>query len=74
MTPEPGTIWQHYKGGVYKVLAVGKREGDETHTDYVVYQALAAPFTVWIRPRTEWFEWVTTGGKNRFERLVGRIL
>ncbi len=37
----------HFKGGVYKVLAIA-RHADDLGV-YVVYQALEAPNEVWIR-------------------------
>lgn len=47
---EINTKYRHYKGGEYKVLAVGKHS--ETQEEMVVYQGLYDPYPVWIRPKS----------------------
>lgn len=45
--------WQHYKGGVYRIIAKGSLESDGTWM--VVYQA-KSDGKVYIRPESEWHE------------------
>ena len=44
----PGRTYRHFKGNLYRVLAVAKHS--ETQEDYVVYQALYGEHGLWIRP------------------------
>lgn len=48
--PRLGGLYQHYKGGNYKVLLLGKDE--ETQADVVVYSA-EKDSQVWVRPLSE---------------------
>lgn len=77
MNPTPGSIWRHYKGGHYRVLAVARTEADPAEV-VVVYQALYGDFTVWTRPKDKWFERVNikpgTVGEARFELLPACVL
>lgn len=50
--PQPNTLWRHYKGRLYIVLAVGRMEGDETAPEMAIYRS-AKDGTVWIRPLAE---------------------
>lgn len=50
--PRPG-LYQHYKGGLYTVLCVGRHS--ETEEWLVTYRA-EADGTVWMRPLTMWAE------------------
>lgn len=45
--------YRHYKGNVYKVIALGKHS--ETEEDMVIYQSLAQG-GVWCRPANMWFD------------------
>ena len=47
--------YRHFKGGKYKVLAIG--QDSETLAPVVVYQALYGDQKVWVRPK-EMFEGV----------------
>ena len=68
--PQPGTIWQHYKGGVYTVLGISTwagRSEDETTAERlgVVYMG-AQSGCVWWRSVREWHEPITVlGGVER---------
>lgn len=56
--------YQHYKGGMYKVLGVGKHS--ETLEDLVVYESLHENETskLWVRPAEMFFEEVEINGKK----------
>ena len=41
--------YRHFKGGKYKVLAIG--QDSESLTVVVVYQALYGDHKVWVRPK-----------------------
>ena len=44
---EKGSVYQHFKGNIYKIVCVGKHS--ETVEDYVVYTDLNEE-KIWIRP------------------------
>ena len=46
-----GKIYKHYKGNIYKIIALGKHS--ETGEDMVVYQS-TKDGAVWIRPKNMW--------------------
>lgn len=48
--PEPGRIYQHYKGDFYRVVTLG-RLSEERETWMVAYFSLARK-CVWMRPLT----------------------
>jgi len=58
-------IYKHYKGNVYKVIALGKHS--ETCEDMVVYQSVKTG-EVWCRPRSMWFDKIDEK-TTRFELL-----
>lgn len=41
--------YRHFKGGKYKVLAIG--QDSESSTLLVVYQALYGDHKIWVRPK-----------------------
>ena len=55
---KPHTVWKHYKGNYYEVLAIARHS--ETLEDLVVYRALYGEGDVWVRPLSMWQETVTT--------------
>lgn len=60
--PKPGEIWQHYKGGQYKIVAMC----NHTDTDevLVIYKSFSfAGFHA--RPYSEWHDEVGTNHKTR---------
>ena len=61
---EVGAIYKHYKGHIYKVLAMAKHS--ETLEDMIVYEGAGGD--VWCRPAHMWNELVN--GKPRFEKIV----
>lgn len=62
---KPGRLYQHYKGGKYKVLAVGTHT--ETGETMVTYLGVGEGGRVWIRPLDMWNEEVD--GEPRFREL-----
>lgn len=50
---EKGSIYQHFKGNIYKIIGVGKHS--ETLEDYVVYTDLNED-KIWIRPYNMFLE------------------
>ncbi len=61
MGPKLGTVWQHYKGGRYLVVAQAVIEANLTPA--VVYKDMHAG-SCWVRPLAEWDETVTHNGKR----------
>ena len=59
--------YRHFKGGKYKVLAIG--QDSETLAPVVVYQALYGEGKVWVRPYEMFFEKVQRDGKE-FDRFT----
>jgi hypothetical protein len=68
--PQPGQVWQHYKGGQYEIVAMC----NHTDTDeiLVIYKSLSFG-GFHARPYYEWHEvvWADMGGKEdyRFEKI-----
>ena len=58
-----GKTYRHYKGNLYKILALAKHS--ETLEDMIVYQSVEKG-DVWIRPRKMWNETVDNNGTLRF--------
>lgn len=58
--------YRHFKGNEYIVLGVAKHS--ETLEEYVVYSSAKEPELLWIRPKTMFFEEITTetGKVKRF--------
>jgi hypothetical protein len=50
-------IYKHYKGGMYKVLGIGRHT--EENQELVIYQSLETN-DIWIRPVEMFFEIVKT--------------
>jgi len=58
-----GKIYRHYKGNLYKVMAIAKHS--ETLEDMVVYQSVKTG-EIWTRPKSMWNETVDNAGTLRF--------
>ena len=58
-----GKKYKHYKGNVYKILALAKHS--ETVEDMIVYQSVETG-DVWVRPERMWNEIVDSNGTLRF--------
>ncbi len=67
----PKGEYQHYRGGVYKVLHIAKHS--ETADDVVVYQNVKTG-DIWVRPLAMWNEEVKFDGKwvRRFTQVYDR--
>lgn len=65
----PG-IYRHFKGGEYVVLATAIHS--ETHEPFVLYRSTSGDPTVWIRPKTMFFEIVPASGElvPRFQLIT----
>ena len=65
-----GGIYKHYKGNLYKVIALAK--DSETLQDMVVYEAqYANPLSrAWVRPYFEWSEEVTNKQGEKVSRYT----
>lgn len=69
MTVELG-LYQHYKGGLYEVVGIGKHS--ESLEELVVYRKYHAPGQLgdfWVRPVGMWSEEVKPG-VSRFRKVV----
>ncbi len=62
-------VYRHYKGNVYKVLAVAKHS--ETLEDLVIYQDTNNDSKIWARPLAMWNDEVQVNDKlvKRFELI-----
>ena len=60
---EVGNIYRHYKGNVYKIIALAKHS--ETTEDLIVYQSVDKG-DIWVRPQKMWNEIVDAKGTLRF--------
>ena len=58
-----GKIYTHYKGNLYKIIALGKHS--ENLDEMVVYQSVKDG-QIWVRPKTMWNETVNDNGTLRF--------
>lgn len=56
-----GGVYQHYKGNLYKVLAVARHS--ETLEEVVVYQACDGEKNVWVRPLEMFLENTQVNGQ-----------
>ena len=56
----PLGVWRHYKGGLYRLLSVGRHS--ETLEPVAVYQALYGKKEIWVRPMSMWEEPVDLDG------------
>ncbi len=64
-----GDVYQHYKGGLYVIIAVCLLEATKEHL--IVYKSLING-VVWCRPKQEFTELVNVEGNNvnRFKRTA----
>ncbi len=63
-------VYKHYKGNLYKVVALAKDA--QTLQDMVVYESLYAnPLSrIWVRPYFEWTEEVETSDGKKIARFT----
>lgn len=55
---QEGSLWRHFKGGVYRILHLARIEA--TLETVVVYHSLSSD-DVWVRPLEVWLEEVRPG-------------
>ena len=69
MNIEVNSVYRHYKGNYYRVLAISKHS--ETMENLIVYQGLYDNNPIWCRPMDMWNEEVYYNGKKvkRFELI-----
>ena len=69
MDIEIDEIYQHYKGGIYKVIALAKHT--ESLEELVVYQAMYGNQDIWCRPISMWNDDIDYNGKivKRFQLI-----
>lgn len=60
---EVGKIYRHYKGNIYKIIALAKCS--ETLEDLIVYQSVSDD-KIWVRPRRMWSEVIDDKSTLRF--------
>ena len=58
----PPGIYQHYKGGLYKVISMALHS--ETLETLVVYEALYQEGSIWVRPAGMFLENVLIDGQT----------
>jgi|WetSurSiteA1Bulk_404760.scaffolds.fasta_scaffold722032_1 uncharacterized protein len=70
IVPEPGELYRHFKGGIYRIIATGKHS--ETDEAMVCYRSEYNPNSVWFRPLSMWFDEVEYEGKKvtRFTKVI----
>lgn len=68
MHVKAGETYRHYKGGIYRIIAVATHT--ETYKTYITYQSLADK-RIWVRPAKMFQQKVAVNGKKikRFVRL-----
>lgn len=62
LLPGVDVLYRHYKGGLYRVLAVATMEGSSER--YVTY-VNAANGRAWVRPLSQWFQKVQPNAGDR---------
>jgi len=60
---EVGKTYKHYKGNIYKIIAIGKNS--ESLENMIVYQSLKDG-QIWIRPASMWNEIIDENKNLRF--------
>ena len=58
-----GKIYKHYKGNIYKIIAIGKNY--ENLEEMIVYES-TKDGQIWIRPKSMWNETIDNKGTLRF--------
>lgn len=58
-----GKTYKHYKGNIYKIIAIGKNS--ENLEEMIVYQSVKNK-DIWIRPLSMWNDTIDNLGTLRF--------
>jgi len=67
-TLQPGGIYRHYKGNLYKALYVATHT--ETEEPLAVYQALYGEYGIWARPLAMFLDDVTLSDGSVVQRFT----
>ncbi|MBQ2837627.1 MAG: DUF1653 domain-containing protein [Peptococcaceae bacterium] len=67
-TLQPGGIYRHYKGNLYKALYVATHT--ETEEPLAVYQALYGEYGIWARPLAMFLDDVTLPDGSVVQRFT----
>lgn len=70
--PQPGELWRHHKGGLYRVVCLALVEA--TGQEVVVYAAATGEPPCWTRPLAQWGQLLTVktddGGTAQVRRFA----
>ena len=61
-----GQIYKHFKGNIYKVIAIAKHS--ENEEEMIVYQSQKHG-DIWVRPKRMWLEKVDNNNTLRFNLI-----
>ena len=67
-TLQPGGVYRHYKGNLYKALYVATHT--ETEEPLAVYQALYGEYVIWARPLAMFLDDVTLPDGSVVQRFT----
>lgn len=67
-TLQPGGVYRHYKGNLYKALYVATHT--ETEEPLAVYQALYGEYGIWARPLAMFLDDVTLPDGSVVQRFT----
>ena len=67
-TLQPGGVYRHYKGNLYKALYVATHT--ETEEPLAVYQALYGEYGIWARPLAMFLDDVTLSDGSVVQRFT----
>ena len=67
-TLQPGGLYRHYKGNLYKALYVATHS--ETEEPLAVYQALYGEYGIWARPLAMFLDDVTLPDGSVVQRFT----
>ena len=67
-TLQPGGVYRHYKGNLYKALYVATHT--ETEEPLAVYQALYGKYGIWARPLAMFLDDVTLPDGSVVQRFT----
>jgi len=71
MELKAGQIWKHYKGGIYRIIALASNSESDDFIDMVVYQKTTDDHKTWVQSVSRFMETVHVDGKTvpRFELI-----
>lgn len=64
MSVKVGALYKHYKGGLYRVIALARHS--ETLEELVVYQSEEGERAIWVRPLEMFVSSAPLQGQERF--------